>query len=83
MAVLNYLIRLGDALSQLLNVLIFGGDSNHSISGDAWRFKREWLRRPLDFVFRPFEKDHCYKAHLHDVRKAGRLLREWSDSHII
>jgi hypothetical protein len=83
MAVLNYFIRIGDALSQLLNVILFGGDSNHSISGDAWRFKRERLRRFLDFVFRPFEADHCYKAHLHDVRKAGRLLREWSDSHTL
>lgn len=77
----NWFIRLGDAFSQFLNVLLFNGDSNHSISGDAWRFKREWLRRPLDFVFGPFEKDHCYRAHLHDVQKASRLLREWSDSH--
>jgi hypothetical protein len=77
----NWLIRLGDAFSQLLNVIIFNGDPNHSLSGDAWRFKREWLRRPLDFVFRPFEKDHCFKAHLSDVRKASKLLREWSDSH--
>ena len=34
------LIRLGDALSQFFNVLIFNGDSNYSISGDAYRFRR-------------------------------------------
>lgn len=83
MILIAYLIRLGDALSQFLNVLIFGGDSNHSISGDAWRFKREWLRKTIDFVFRPFEKDHCYKAHLHDIQKASRLLREWNDKHTL
>ena len=78
---MGWLICLGDALSQFLNVLLFNGDSNHSISGDAWRFKRERLRKVLDFVFRPFEKDHCFKAHLSDVRKAGKLLSEWSNSH--
>jgi hypothetical protein len=79
---MNWLIRLGDAFSQFLNVLVFGGDSNHSISGDAWRFKRERLRKTIDFVFYPFERDHCFKAHVHDVRKASRLLREWNDSQI-
>lgn len=76
-----WLIRLGDAISQFLNVLIFGGDSNHSVSGDAYRFKRERLRRFIDFIFSPFEKDHCYKAHMHDVRKAERLVQEWAGSH--
>jgi hypothetical protein len=76
---MNWLIRLGDALSQFLNVLLFNGDSNHSISGDAWRFKRERTRKVIDFVFAPLEKDHCYKAHLHDVRKATRLAQEWNN----
>lgn len=85
---MNYFIRLGDAISQFLNVLLFNGDPNHSISGDAWRFKRERLRRSIDWVFAhlPFglaEKDHCFKAHLKDVQKATRLVQEWSDSHQI
>ncbi|MDV7395907.1 hypothetical protein RZS08_31235, partial [Arthrospira platensis SPKY1] len=70
---MNWLIRLGDAISQFFNVLLFNGDPNHSISGDAWRFKREHLRKTIDFLFSPFEKDHCYMAHLHDVRKASKL----------
>jgi hypothetical protein len=82
-ALVNWLIRLGDAFSQLLNVLVFGGHPNHSVSGDAWRFKREPLRRVIDFVFRPFEKNHCYNAHLSDVRHASRLLQEWNDAHKI
>lgn len=70
------LIRLGDAFSQFLNVLIFGGDSNHSISGDAYRFKRERLMRMLDWVFYPFESEHCRKAYFHDVAKAVKLIAE-------
>jgi len=68
------LIRLGDTISQFLNVLIFDGDSNHSVSGDAYRFKRERLRRFIDWMFSWFESDHCRKAHEHDVRKAKQLL---------
>jgi hypothetical protein len=78
---MNWLIRLGDAFSQLLNVLLFNGDSNHSVSGDAWRFQRKRLMAVLDFLFRPFERDHCYKAHLHDVQKATLLAQEWNRLH--
>ena len=71
-----WLIRLGDALSQFGNVLIFGGDSNHSISGDAYRFNRRRLMRFLDWVFSPFEDEHCRKAYFHDVAKAVKLIAE-------
>ena len=80
---MNYLIKLGDALSQFFNVLLFNGDSNHSISGDAWRFKRNTLRKLIDLIFSPFEKEHCYKAHLHDVQKATKLAQEWSNTHTL
>jgi hypothetical protein len=77
----NWFIKLGDAISQFLNVLFLNGDPNHSISGDAWRFNRHKTRAVLDFLFRPLEKDHCFKAHLSDVRKAGKLMSEWSNHH--
>ena len=80
---MNWLIKLGDAFSQFLNVLIFNGDSNHSISGDAWRYERKRLVAVLDFLFWPFEKDHCFKAHLHDIQKASRLVSEWNDRHTL
>ena len=80
---MKYLIKLGDALSQLFNVLLLNGDSNHSISGDAWRFKRNKLRKFIDLIFSPFEKEHCYKAHLHDVQKATKLAQEWSNTHTL
>ena len=77
----HYLIRLGDATSQFFNVLLYNGDPNHSISGDAYRFKREKLRARIDWVFArlPFglaEEDHCRKAYENVVTKAGKLLAE-------
>jgi len=76
---MNWLIKLGDATSQFLNVLLLNGDPNHSISGDAWRFKRHKTRAVLDFLFRPFEADHCFKAHIHDIQKATKLAQEWNN----
>lgn len=74
------LVRTGDALSQLLNVVIFDGDPNHSISGDAYRFRRKRLQWLIDAVFSAFEKDHCRKAFEHDVEKARRLMTEVAES---
>lgn len=70
------LIRAGDALSSFFNVLIFNGDPNYSISGDAYRFSRHRLRRVIDWLFSPFEADHCRSAYLNDVQKARRLVVE-------
>lgn len=72
------LIRLGDSLSQFFNVLIFNGDSNHSISGDAYRFCRYRLAAFIDWLFSPFEKDHCRQAYLNDVDKARMLVSEYN-----
>ncbi len=74
------LIRAGDALSQFFNVLIFNGDPNHSISGDAYRYKREALRKFIDLLFSPFESEHCRKAHEHDVAKAVALFQQANPS---
>lgn len=70
------LIRAGDAASQFFNVLIFDGDPNHSISGDAYRFKRTRLMRFIDWLASPWEQEHCRLAYEHDVSKAARLLLE-------
>jgi len=67
----TYLLRTGDALSQLGNVLFFNRESNHSICGDSYFYgHRRWVRF-WDFVFRPIERDHCYNAHIRDV---GRMI---------
>ncbi|MDH0100120.1 hypothetical protein N7320_02170 [Stutzerimonas stutzeri] len=69
-------LRALDAVSQLLNVLLFNGESNHSISGDAYRFRRERLRRLIDWLFSPFEPDHCRASHLADLERAKSLMVE-------
>lgn len=70
------LIRLGDATSQWLNVALFNGDPNHSVSGDAYRFGRERLRRFLDWAFSPWEADHCRVSHENDIKKGCALCAE-------
>lgn len=74
------LVRLGDAISQALNVVLFNGDSNHSISGDAYRYGREPLRQWIDAAFSPFERDHCRMAYENDVAKARELINEVLES---
>ena len=66
------LTRLGDATSQWLNVLIFNGDPNYSISGDAYRLRRDGLRAIIDVLFW-FDPDHCRQSYLNDLRKACKL----------
>lgn len=68
------LIRIGDALSQLGNVIIFNGDPNYSISGEAYRRNRPVLRRVIDALMAPFGAAHCRQAYLNDVQKARRLI---------
>jgi hypothetical protein len=70
------LIRLGDATSQFFNVLLFNGDPNHSISGDAYRFGRHRLQRFIDWLASPWEDDHCRRAYEKDWLKAQQLLNE-------
>lgn len=68
------LARLGDAVSQVGNVLIFGGNQNHSISGDAYRYNRPRWMALANWLFR--DPEHCRKAHLKDVFMAWKLVSE-------
>jgi hypothetical protein len=70
------LIRLGDAMSQLFNVLLFNGDPNHSISGDAYRFGRQRLQQFIDWLALPWEDEHCRQSYERDRVKAEQLLNE-------
>ena len=77
----DYLVRVGDATSQLLNVLVlFGDNANESISGRAWRLHEQskvWaaMRIIIDYLASPLELDHCEASHKADVSRAARLLR--------
>jgi hypothetical protein len=71
-------IKIGSALSQLLNVSNPFKDhteanENESVSGRAFRQglpSRKWI----DKLFKPIEDNHCQKAHESDVKKAKQLL---------
>jgi hypothetical protein len=67
--------RAADAISQLFNVIIFDGDGNYSISGDAHRLGRVRLKRVINGIFF-FENDHCLQSYMNDVYKAEKLVEE-------
>jgi len=66
------LIRIGDAFSQLLNVLIFNGHPNESLSGRAWRTKSKWYK-VIDALLW-FDKNHCMTAYINDLNYAKELV---------
>ena len=69
----HYLIRAGDALSQLLNVILLNGHPNESLSGRAWRTQSFW-RYVIDTVLW-FDKDHCRVSHENDMEYAREILQ--------
>ena len=76
----RYLLRVGDALSQLINVTVFfGKNPNESVSGRSWRLrdKRFWglMVKVIDFLASPFEDDHCKKSHEADIRRALETVK--------
>ena len=76
----NYCLRVGDALSQLVNVTLFlSSDANESVSARAYRQRSAafWgtMRISLDTVFLPFEKEHCKKAHTKELLRARKLIQ--------
>jgi len=76
---MNRLIRIGDAISQLCNVMFLAGHPNESLSGRAWRTKSVWYK-VIDLLLW-FDKDHCKTAHLNDVEYARNLIAGKYDLH--
>ena len=77
---MGYLIRIGDATSQLLNVVfLLSQNPNESISGRCYRMrhKKQWqiAMTVIDFLFSPIEEGHCEKAYDNDVVRASNLLK--------
>jgi hypothetical protein len=72
------LIKIGDAFSQLVNVAVLPNHkdttANESISGRAYRQGWKNARKVIDFLFLPFERDHCKKSHEADLQRARDLL---------
>lgn len=67
------LARIGDAISQLLNVIIYNGSPNYSISGDAYRKNRKRVVAIVDFIS---YEGHCKAAYENDIKNASDLLLE-------
>jgi len=74
----GYFLRIADSVSQLGNVIFYPrrGTSNHSISGDAYRFGRKRTEFLINLLLSPFERDHCSKAHKIEILRATSLLAE-------
>lgn len=76
---LQYVIRVGDASSQLVNVaFLFGTNANESVSGRAHRLRNKskgWntLRAAINFAF---DDNHCEQAYLKDVERAENTVKE-------
>lgn len=71
---MNYLIKIGDALSQFLNVVLLNGHPNESLSGRAWRTKSIWYKVIDSLLW--FDKDHCKCAYENDLNYARKLLNK-------
>lgn len=69
---------IGDALSQLANVALLpmsrSTSANESISGRAHRCGWRRTEAFIDWLFSPFEKDHCRRAYEADLHRARKLL---------
>tara|TARA_R100001510_G_C7643938_1_gene201436 strand:- start:8 stop:310 length:303 start_codon:yes stop_codon:yes gene_type:complete len=75
----QYVVRVGDATSQLINVaVLFGDNANESVSGRSHRLKDKskawkWIGASIDFVF---DDNHCERAFLNDVTRAAKTMNE-------
>lgn len=72
------LVKIGDALSQLLNVALMPNhkqtNANESLSGRAHR--QGWrLEKVIDWLFF-WQEAHCKTSHLYDIERAKRFLED-------
>lgn len=72
------LIKIGDAMSQLFNVALLPRHrettANESISGRAHRLGWRRAERFIDWLFSPWEPEHCRRSHEADLRRARQLI---------
>ena len=74
---LDYVIRVGDATSQLANVaILFGNNANESISGRSHRLSTKYtfwkgMKGLVDFIF---QDNHCERAYFNDVERAKKTV---------
>ena len=72
---MRYLLNILIAFDQLVNTLV-GGYPDETLSASAYigerqgKFLPRIMRPVIDFVFLPFERDHCRKAALAEKNRA-------------
>ena len=71
-------VKIGDAMSQLINVTLLPchheTTANESISGRSHRCGWKRTERFIDWIFSPWEKQHCRLSHEADVKRAQELV---------
>ena len=80
---LSYFFRVGNAISQLMNVTFLGGQyANESVSGRCYQNEHKskaWHlgRRAIDYAFKKLvdQDGHCRDAFLTDLADANRVLK--------
>lgn len=76
---MNLLARVLAVCSQLVNVVLFRGHQNESLSSRAYREKRHTARRLIDRLFARWEAEHCKKSHQNDLAWARQLIKDDSE----
>lgn len=69
----GYLIRVGNSLSQLVNVALLNGHPDECLSGRAYRTQTMWAILLIDTLFF-WDPLHCERSYLNDVSNAGHIL---------
>ena len=69
---MNYILRVLIAIDQLINVVICNGEPDETMSSAAWRMEQQgrfwgFMRPVIDFLFSPFQKNHCQMAYESEV----------------
>ena len=71
---MKYILNLLIALDQLVNTLI-GGYPDETLSASAYlgeqqgKFFPKLFRPVIDFLFLPFEKNHCRQAYMAELNR--------------
>lgn len=75
----SWIQRFVIAIDQLFNVILCNGSPDETISAQAYLWHmdgiRSWPMRFIDFIFLPFEDDHCYKAVLSEINGKYDTIR--------
>lgn len=61
-AVKPYFWRILISLDQFLNVAILNGNPDETVSSHCWRHQHKRMIRFIDWVFSPWEQNHCQNS---------------------